>query len=52
MDVTEKLEREVRYAMDRVLRDRGYENHAADAEIYQETLDDLTSHVLACVRAA
>jgi hypothetical protein len=46
------VEHEVRYAVDTVLRSRGYDNHAADAEIYQETLDELTAEIMTCVGQA
>lgn len=44
-----ELAREVRYAVDKVLRNRGYENHAADAEIYAETLDEITTEVMSVI---
>lgn len=44
-----ELQREVRYAIDTILRDRGYDQHAADAEVYAQTLDELTEKVLETV---
>lgn len=43
------LEKEVRFAVDKVLRNRGYDQHAADAAIYAETLDEITTEVMSCV---
>ncbi len=36
---------EFRDAFDKILRDRGYDNHAADEDIYEELLDDLVDVV-------
>lgn len=40
------LPREIRYAIDTVLRNRGYDDHAADAELYSEMLDEVTARVM------
>lgn len=47
--MSSKQEKAIRRAVERELNARGYDNYPADAELYEEALDDVTAAVMAVI---